>query len=82
MDSRDPEGRADCYTDDAVYEYEGGEKTVGRDAFIEKLRGAADPHDSLHWTTNHIIEGTGTEAKGTHVLRRLLPGSDRGHGHL
>ena len=64
VDSRDPEGRADCYTDDAVYEYEGGEKTVGRDAFIEKLRGAADPHDSLHWTTNHIIEGTGTEAKG------------------
>ena len=26
VDSRDPEGRADCYTDDAVYEYEGGEK--------------------------------------------------------
>ena len=64
VDSRDPEGRADCYTDDAVYEYEGGEKTVGRDAFIEKLRGAADPRDSLHWTTNHIIEGTGTEATG------------------
>ena len=64
VDHRDPEGRADCYTDDAVYEYEGGERTVGREAFIQKLRGAADPQDSLHWTTNHIIEGTSTEAKG------------------
>ena len=57
-------GRADCYTDDAVYEYEGGERTVGREAFIEKLSNAADPQDSLHWTTNHIIEGTSTAAKG------------------
>ncbi|MDE0055495.1 MAG: nuclear transport factor 2 family protein [Gammaproteobacteria bacterium] len=64
VDGRDPEGRADCYTDDAVYEYEGGDKTVGREEFIRKLRNAADPHDSLHWTTNHIIEGTNTEAKG------------------
>ena len=64
VDHRDPEGRADCYTDDAVYEYEGGERTVGREEFIRKLRGAADPQDSLHWTTNHIIEGTSTQAKG------------------
>lgn len=64
VDGRDPEGRADCYTDDAVYEYEGGERTVGREEFIRKLSNAADPQDSLHWTTNHIIEGTGTEAKG------------------
>ena len=64
VDGRDPEGRADCYTDDAVYEYEGGDKTVGREEFIRKLRNAADPHDSLHWTTNHIIEGTSTEATG------------------
>ena len=64
VDHRDPEGRADCYTDDAVYEYQGGERTVGREEFIRKLRGAADPKDSLHWTTNHIIEGTSTEAQG------------------
>ena len=64
VDHRDPQGRADCYTDDAVYEYEGGERTVGREAFIEKLSNAADPQDSLHWTTNHIIEGSSTEAKG------------------
>ena len=64
VDGRDPEGRADCYTDDAVYEYEGGERTVGREAFIQKLRAAADPQDSLHWTTNHIIEGTSTQAQG------------------
>ena len=64
VDGRDPEGRADCYTDDAVYEYEGGDKTVGREAFIEKLSNAADPQDSLHWTTNHIIQGTSTQAEG------------------
>ena len=64
VDHRDPEGRADCYTDAAVYEYEGGERTVGREAFIEKLSNAADPQDSLHWTTNHIIEGTSRQAKG------------------
>ena len=69
VDSRDPEGRADCYVDDAVYEYEGGERTVGREAFIRKLRDAADPqrlvaldHQPHHRRHEHASEGA-------HVLR-------------
>ena len=66
VDSRDAEARADCYVDDAIYVYEGiDNRTVGREAMAQKLREASDPGDSLHWTTNHIIEGTSTDARGS-----------------
>ena len=66
VDRRDAPMRADCYVEDAVYQYVGQDNTtVSREALFQSLDNASDPHDSLHWTSNHVIEGTNTDAKGS-----------------
>lgn len=63
VDDRQPEAMADCCVDDYIYEVN-ETRVVGRKALIEKLSNAADSGDALHWTTNHVIEGTTNDAKG------------------
>ena len=66
VDRRDARMRADCYVEDAVYQYVGQDNTtISREALFQSLDNASDPHDSLHWTANHVIEGTNTDAKGS-----------------
>ncbi len=66
VDRRDARMRADCYVEDAVYQYVGQDNTtVSREALFQSLDNASDPHDSLHWTSNHVIEGAGAGAKGS-----------------
>lgn len=63
VDNREPEAMADCCVDDYIYEVN-ETRVVGRKALVEKLSNAAESGDALHWTTNHVIEGTTNDAKG------------------
>lgn len=60
VDALDPEGRADCFTDDGVFRAGNAVRASGRQGLIDYVTQSAARGNRLrHWTCNAIIDSTG-----------------------
>ncbi|WP_019929788.1 nuclear transport factor 2 family protein [Nocardia sp. BMG111209] len=66
VDTRDWESFARLYTDDAVWEYRaGGERRIGPEAIVARVRSVEKFDATQHYVTNHVVGVAGDEATHT-----------------
>ncbi|MQY30801.1 nuclear transport factor 2 family protein [Nocardia aurantia] len=66
VDARDWESFAGLFTADAVWEYRaGGERRIGPEDIVARVRGVEKFDATQHYVTNHVIRMDGDEATHT-----------------